>query len=100
MNVSTADALLILGKWQEERRIIQAGLYCSSQASSCIVGRIEEISPEGPVRITTGSLIKPTGGLIGLQINASHAQRHFTIGRANHHNLTIPCSRCTTPFSM
>jgi hypothetical protein len=79
MNVSADDVLLILGKWQEERRIIQAGLYCSSQPSSCIVGRIEEISPEGQVRITAGSLIKSTGGLIGMQINL-----HFTRTAAFH----------------
>jgi hypothetical protein len=44
MTITLEDAILLLQKWREERRLIQCGLVYSPEISSCVVGRIEEIT--------------------------------------------------------
>jgi hypothetical protein len=55
MTISTEDALSLLHKWQEERRLIQSSLIYSEYISANVIGRIEEIK-ENSVRINARSL--------------------------------------------
>ena len=44
MDISSAEALSVFRKWQQEKRLIQAGVYCRGRTSCTIVGRLEDVS--------------------------------------------------------
>lgn len=46
MDIPTVDALSLLRKWQDEKRLVQAGLVLSETTSCCIIGRIEHVNTE------------------------------------------------------
>jgi hypothetical protein len=46
METSQEDALSLLRKWQEEKRLVQAHLSSGGNSGSMILGRIEQIDAE------------------------------------------------------
>jgi hypothetical protein len=72
MKISPQDAVSLLRKWQQERRMIQASLIFSATTNCCAIGRLEHVDAQ-PVRIDARSIDR-IGHHRGLLLDLSEAK--------------------------
>jgi hypothetical protein len=71
VDISLQEAISLLRKWQEERRMIQCALFAPNGTSCSLIGRIEHVEPD-TIRIDATSRDK-LGRFIGMSLRASKA---------------------------
>ena len=75
MEATPSEAYELLRKWQDEKRIIQCGLFEEMGSSCGIIGRIEKLDEES-VHISAKSLY-PRGHFYNLVVNFHGARFTF-----------------------
>jgi hypothetical protein len=71
MDIYPDEAVSLLQKWRDESRLIHGYIIISQKTNSCIIGRIEELTPVS-VRVGACSLLH-SGFQTGLLLDLSEA---------------------------